>query len=135
MICASRITHPAFTFHSSRFPFKNMRHHVRSTAADVLRHGDGGIFDLILSGQAARIVIEASTIWYMPVARHRMAARLQAAHRADRQSAAEEDVAVEAQARAFARFGKAAGFQTDHGGDREGIVDFKEVDVGVVNLA
>ena len=63
-----------------------------------------------------------------------MAARLQAAHRADGNLTAVEDVAVEAEARALARFRKAAGFQTDDGGDREGIVHFKEIDVGGCQL-
>ena len=38
-----------------RTTFKNMRHHVRAAAADILRHADRRIFDLILSRQPAQL--------------------------------------------------------------------------------
>ena len=105
-----------------------MRHHVRAAAADILRHADGRIFDLILSGQSAQLHHRFDDLVHARRA-DRMSARLQAAHRADRQLAANADLTVEAEARAFTRFGKAARFQTRHRRDGEGIVHFKEVDI------
>ena len=63
-----------------------MRHPVRAAAADVLRHGDLGVFDLILAGKPAQLQCRLDDLIDACRA-DRMAARLETAHCSDRQPA------------------------------------------------
>jgi hypothetical protein len=97
-------------------------------SADVLGHADGCILDLIvarlpaqLGGKVNDLIDARRADW--------VAARLQAAHRGNRDAPARADLAIAGGKRAFAGFGKPGRFQAESRHDREGIVQLKDINV------
>ena len=101
-----------------------MGYDIGAAAADVLRHRNGRVFYLIDSRQAAQLQRRLDDLIDARRA-DRMPARLQAAHGADGQFAVQPNVAIETEANALSRFGKATGFEARDRRDRERIMHFK----------